>query len=597
MSRTLKFISFLSFFLMLCTLLQAQQPFTVTLSRKSVPVNERFQINFKIEGSSKNFKPPAFKNFNILSGPNRSSSIQFINGKRSESLTLSYVIQPKRTGKLTIESASVVVSGQTFKSDPFVIEATAASKQQSRTNQHAAQSGVDGKNIFIRATVSNSNPYIGEAIKVSYKLYTNVNIVNYGVDKLPALSGFWSHNIDVTTPLQLKNEVIDGVTYRAAILKQLLLFPQQSGELSIDPMEVEFIARIQSQQGQSNDPFAMFFGRSKDVRYIAKSPTRKINVKKLPGGAPPSFNGAVGKYNFTATVDKETVSSNEPVTLKITLSGLGNLNLVDPPVVQIPPDIESYDPKIKDNYIVQGTSMSGSKSFEYLLIPRLAGKYEIEPIEFSYFDLSNNTYKSYKSEALNIEVKKGSDDQTSVSESTLRSDFQLLNQDIRFIKPGPVSFIQLGKRFYGSPIFYMFMALPFFLFGGTLFYKKKIDEMNSDLVAVKQRKATRIAHKNLKQAKSHLVANDSSAFYEEISKALWGYLGDKLNIPLSALSVDSAKEKLNQKNVSTEVIDELNSVIEQCEMSRFSPVIASENMDKVYRQSVAVIEKIEDQLK
>ena len=583
----------------------AQAVLTATVSKNTMAVGEQFQLTYAINGSGQRFQGPELKDFYVLGGPNQSSSIQIINGNYSQSLSFTYYLQAKAEGNFKIGFATIDADGKRIQSNGLIINVVKgnANAQSGNTQAQSNPEGVTEKNLFLRAQVSKTNVYQGEALTVSFKLYTNVNIVNYTVSKMPSMAGFYNQEITLPEQLQLHNETVDGINYKVGELKKVVLFPQQSGVLSIDPMELECIARIQMKGGNKMDPFGMFqdpffgFNSARDVKYAFRSNKVNINVKELPPNAPPGFNGSVGSLNFDATLDKKETKANEPVSLKIKISGSGNLKLVEAPEMSFPPDIESYDPKINDNLHITENGVSGSKTIEYLIIPRHEGTYDLEPITFSYFDLNKKQYISKTAGPFTLKVGKGIGGSGSAStEKISKSDFQLLGKDIRYIKIQEPEFIATTGNFYGSLPYYGLMFSPMLLFFGLLVYRNRMETINSDVVLLKSRKATAIALKRLKAAQKLLSANQQLALQEEISKAMWGYMSDKLAIPFADLSKGKIEGSLIAKKVNPEQINYFINTLDQCEMSRFAGTSAVIDAD-LYQHAVKAISDIEQSLK
>jgi uncharacterized membrane protein len=539
--------------------------------------------------------------------------MNIINGSVSQSQSYTYFLQAKAEGTFKIGSAYVNCNGKKLESPPFTITVAKGNpKQQGQQGQQQQQGnqesgGIGANDVFLKASVDKTNVYRGEGIVVTYKLYTKVQLVNYAISKAPSLNGFWSQDIQMPAQLNLKSETLNGVQYGVGEIKKVVLFPQQSGTLTLDPMEGECIARVKAKSQRSNNPFDMFndpffndpfFGRGvRDVKVGVKSEAVKINVKELPPNAPESFTGSVGKFNFEASLDKNKTKSNDPVTLKIKISGHGNLSLIDPPKINFPPDIETYDPKVVNNITTTSAGSSGSKVFEYLLIPRHEGNYKIDPVQFSYFDLDKKSYISQSSSAFNLEVQRGSGDNSVAISGVDKADVQIIGKDIRFIKTGNIIFMNAAKEFYGSGLFYALLILPFLLFALLIIFKKRKEKRDSNVILVKSSKANKMAKKRLAVAKKLLGEKNNEKFYDESFKALWGYTGDKLGIPPSDLSKETASYALKQKNVTDESISKLISTLDYCEFARFASANSGVSPENIYNDSVAVITKLEEEIK
>ena len=590
----------------------AQPILTASIAKNTFAIGEQFQLTYSLNTSGNRFQGPDLKDFNVLGGPNQGSQIQIVNGNYSQSLNFTYYLQAKSEGTFKIGFASIDADGKRIQSNGLIVTVVKGNPnqqgQQSGNSQGQENAGISEKNIFLKAEVSKTNVYQGEALSVTFKLYTNVNIINYSVTKMPSIPGFWNQEIKLPEQLQLHNETVNGINYKVGELKKMVLFPQQNGNLTIDPMELECIARIQVKGRSRNDPFGMLqdpffndpffgFGSARDVKYSFKSNKVNVNVKSLPPNAPAGFNGSVGELTFDAYLDKKETKANEPVALKIKISGNGNLKLIDAPVIDIPSDIESYDPKVSDNLHVSESGVTGSKSVEYLIIPRHEGIYDLGPITFSYFDLNKKQYVSRTAGPFTLKVGKGiGGNNSAVSGNISKSDFQLLGKDIRYIKLQEPEFINTTGNFYGSISYYSLVFAPLLLFFGLLTYRNKMEALNSDQILLKSRKATSVAQKRLKNARKLLETNQQHALQEEISKALWGYMGDKLAIPFADLSKEKIESSLNAKQVNQEYIKSFLSTLDQCEMSRFAGTTTL-NDASLFDLAVKTISDIENSLK
>lgn len=585
------------------------QTLSASVSRNPVSTGEQFQLIFSINANGNNFTPPSLNDFVVLSGPNQSTSMQFVNGSMSQSISLTYYLQAKSEGTFTIGAASIICGGKKITSAPFVLKVVKGTSQaqgggnKQQGNDEYKQ--VTSDNLFIKVNVDKTSVFLGEALVATYKIYTTVNIVNYAIPKMPAFTGFWTQDMQMPAQVQLHNEVVNGITYSVGELRKVLLFPQQSGTLTLDPMEVECIARIPVKRKQGNNPFDIFndpffndpfFGNgARDMKVAIKSTPVKVTVKGLPSGAPSSFNGSVGRFNFESSLDKKETKTNEPVSLKIKISGKGNIKLIDAPTLNLPSDIESYDPKISENVSVSESGSSGTKTFEYLLIPRHQGTYDIEPVSFSYFDLEKKEYVSFNSPTYELKVAKGTDETAAVSGAS-KADIQVLGSDIRFIKITPLRINTGGNTFYFSAQFFILLILPFILFIAAFIWRQRNRSLNSNIGLVKSRKANKMARKRLAIAGTLLQEKDKEKFYDEIFKALWGYISDKLGIPPADLSKDAAAEALRNKKVSDEAVNKIIATIDYCEFSRFAQQASGNSQEGIYKDALAVITKIEDEI-
>jgi hypothetical protein len=584
--------------------------FQGSVDKNPVGVNDQFTLTFSLSssgaGGGQNMKLPGLGNFRMMSGPNQSSSMQFINGAVSSSVSYSYVLAPKEIGKFTIGSASIDVGGKTYHSNPISLEVV---KGSPKPKQQAAApddiSGQIGDNLFLRATVSKTHIIQGEQVNLAYKLYSRVSLLDVREDKASNLVGFWGEELERPKDAPPAVEVVNGKQYRVFTIKQMALFPTQSGTLEISPMALK--ANVQVQTRRSLDPFDSFFsnpfGRSAVVDI--KSEPVKIKVDPLPPGAPPDFKGAVGKFAMSTAVDKKSTRTNEPVTLKVTISGTGNIKLLESPAVELPSDFEQYSPKVSDNISRPEGLVSGSKTFEYLLIPRYPGLKVIKPVTFSYFDLGKKEYVRLRSPQIELNVEQGAASPAPLVAGGSQEDVRLLSQDIRFIKVGQTAFLRPGEHLYSTPGFIVLLLLPLAALAGAFVYSRQRQAVLQDQVGYRNRKAMKVAQKGLKQA-AYLLKESAGTpntkqrlrFYAEVSRALWKYLGDKLNIPQADFSVEGAIAGLSRRDVGADLQQSLRMVLESCDMARFAPTsMGLATMEKTYEEARRIIVELERTLR
>lgn len=593
------------------SLIAQDAQFTASVNKNEIAVGERFQVTFQLNVSGSNFAPPSFDKFRVLSGPNQSSSMQWVNGQMSSSISFSYILAAVEEGEFNIGSASIKAGGKNYSSNPIKIKVVkgVAQQQQVQPNQQqqpqqhkqqpqqqqGSQNEISG-NLFLKLYTDKTKVYQGEQIVVAYKIYTRLSIVDNNVSKLPAFNGFWSQDIELPQQAKVTNEVLNGLAYNVATLKQSVLFPQRSGILEVDPLEMDIVVRMQD-VSRPRSIFDQFFGMYKDVKYVVPSNALKVEVLSLPAtGKPESFSGAVGKYSFEATLDKDKVKTNDAINLKIAITGRGNIKLIEPLKVKFPPDFEVYDPKISDKITTTIAGVNGRREFEYLVIPRHSGIFQIDPIEFSYFDPVQKQYVRLSSGDFKIDVEKGSEPESTSYQPVMKEDVKFIGRDIRFIKSGNAELKEKGKFFFNTLPYYALILSPLLVLLFSLIARKKLMEYNSDLVKVKSRRATKLAIRRLSTAKRLLAANNNIKFYEEVFGALYGYLGDKLNIPVSALTKDKVAEILRSRNTTDEVVNELNSVLDRCEIARFAPV-NDISQKQVYENAVRIISRVEEELR
>jgi len=570
-----------------------------------VAMGEQFRLGFSLNERGTDLQLPDLSNFDLLMGPStsQSSSIQIINGKTTQTSSFSYIfiLRAKKEGKFSIRPASIKVGGKTYESNSLEIQVVKGQPQQSSGQQGGAQQNAQQKqddtpagsvskdNLFVRVAVDKTNVSKGEQILSTVKLYISQNVPLNGFDdvKLPSYEGFWTKDIDVPTQVNFTREVYNGKIYQVGILKKTILFPQQTGNIRIDPFEITCLVRqrVTKQQGFFDD----FFDNYRVVKAKVVSDPVTIVVKDLPN-QPANFNGAVGNFNFSGSLDKTTAKSNEAMTLKLTVSGTGNLNLINPPKIELPQDFEAYEPKTTDKTVVSDNGMSGSISFEYLFIPRYAGNFTIPAVQFVFFNPSTRQFVTKSTEAFNIRIEKGKDDQNSgVVNSYSKEDVKMIGKDIRFIKQNKSVLKPKGSSFYGTFEFYGIFILS--SIGFAVFYvlnRKKIEE-SKNLTLVKNKRANKVALKRLKEASGFLKNNKAEQFYEAIIKALWGYLSDKLAIPVADLNREKASTSLLGKGIEQNVVSELMKIIDDCEFARYAPAAFSGTMTEVYDGAAKVM--------
>lgn len=596
----------------------AQEPeFVASVDRSPVHVGERITVTYSVNGEGTNFKGPNFKGFTVLSGPLQSQSVQIVNQKMSRSLSFSYILIADKTGKFTIEPASITSGSYSLKSNSLQIEVLAESdaQKQRRMQEQEKQKSINDqaqdilkKNIFLRAEVSKRKVYQGEQLTATYKLYIHpqLNPLQMNPKKIPSFDGFWTQDLNVEK-LSWQRELVNGVNYNVAAIKQVVLFPQRSGNLKIDPYEFEFVVRLKVEGGQrrrSGSIFDDFFNDSffndnyQDFNYIAKSESININVDPLPSNAPESFAGAVGSMQIDANLDKTSTQTGEPITLFLKLSGSGNLKLLDAPKINFPPGFEIYEPKITDNTNVSSSGITGSITYEYIIIPRNAGEFKIEPINFTYFNLSDRSYKTLSSPQFNIFVEKGANNSSNGLVSGIRKEeVELIGKDIRFIKINVEGIERNPGRFFKTTYFWFWLILPFILLSLLLWYKRKRLTEAQDMLQFRTKKATKLSRKRLSLASKLMKQNKDDKFYEEINKALWGYVSDKLLIPNSDLTKDNVRIVLTSRNVSETSIDKFLATLDEAEFARYAPSASNKRNEDIYKDAVDIITQLEGEIK
>ena len=605
--------------------LWAQAPNIAVISQSQVSVGEQFKVSFESNADGRNFTAPRFDGFTLVGGPfnSTSSSVQIVNGSMNRTVknTYSYVLRAEREGEFTIGPASMVVDGETIQSQPFKVTVMAGNASTGSATQGAQQGGgqsqqtqqntsdpqVSGQDLFLKVIPSKRAAYVGEPVVLTYKLYTRVPVSQLSVSKMPSYGGFWMKEANENGnngQLRQSSEVINGIEYTTAEVQKVVLIPQKAGKLTIEPMAIECMAQIITQRNtqRSNDPFDVFFNdpffsRSyTNVQKIIETPILSFEAKSLPeNGKPASFGGAVGNYNFSATMDTDEVDANEAITLTVTVSGSGNVELVNPPAPVFPPDFEVYDPKITSSVEAGPQGMSGTKKAEYLIIPRRAGDFNIPPIEFSYFNPTKGQYVTQSSSPMSIKVNKGTGGEYNEGGvyANNQESIKYLGSDIRHIKTGESQLRPMNSYFFGSALYFIILAALLLIFLVVLAVVKKRRQFKQDVVLVRNRQATKVAKGRLKNAYNYLKAQDQNRFYEEMSQALWGYISDKLGIERSVLSMDSAKEAMVGKGIDETLADEFVDTLNTCEYARFAPGDAASKMEGLYEKGLDMIMKVE----
>jgi hypothetical protein len=580
------------------------QQFNATVDKTSVGQYDRFQIYFTFEGGDingiSNFHPPALEGFKILSGPNQSSSMQIINGKVSGSITFSYILQPGNIGEFTIQSGSIDYGGKTYRTQPFNIKVEKGTPQQQKESTGGYSQEELEKNVFIAAEANKTKALLGEQITVTYKLYTKLNISSPQITKLPSYEGFWAEEVGPLQNINFEIGMYKGERYRVAKIKQVALFPSKTGTLSVTPFELN-VPVIVKKKKTGNDVFDeffndSFFGRTETVELKTRSNTIKVEIDPLPQNAPASFTGSVGDLSFKAEVDKKDVVTNESITLRLTVSGNGNIKLVKVPDPQLPPGFEKYEPKNVEN-INRSSIISGQKIIDYLIVLRTAGEKEIPPMEFTYFNSSSRKYVTLKSQPFKINVRQGVAGSETASQGFSQSDVKLLSEDIRFIKTSNFNLEPKQEITLIKPWFWFSLIVPFFSLAGAVVFKRRQDKLSGNVQLMRYQKAEKAARKRLKLSKEALDKNYITNFYAELSLALFGYLEDKLGIQKAEFTLEGAVEKLIRKNVAEDLIAQLKRIAGKCEYARFAPQgeISAEAAD-LYNEAVKVIVEVDSSL-
>ncbi len=591
------------------TMAQNKIEFTAS-SPSKVFLNTPFQLAYTINASAKDLRAPDFQFFEILAGPfeSKSSSWQSINGKTSTSVSLTYTftLLPNKTGTFKIPPASIVVDGEKVFSNEFIIKVedeqnSPVSSSSQGTQNRGSESNVSASNtqkvtnesIFIRTIVSKSNLYEQESFLVTYKLYTLLDIAQFTDIKLPDYSGFLKQEIEQPTNKQLSAETYNGRNYGTVVLYQALLFPQRTGDIVIQKADFTALLRLRN-QSQMKSIFDDFFDTYSNVEKKLIAPGARIHVNPLPiSGKPSSFSGAVGDFKMSTSISTENTKTNEPVTIKIVISGSGNMKLLKNPELKFPDSFETYDPKIENNFNVGTNGISGTKTIEYLFIPRHSGSFDIPSAELSYFDLSDKTYKTLSTPKYSINVVKGEGKEAVITNFANKEEVTEIAKDIRYIHTDKITLQNEKRPLFGSLLFWMLYIIPtIFAIILTIFIQRKIKE-NEDIVFVKTKRANKVAQKRLKLANKFLREGENAKFHEELMKATWSYLSDKLSIPVANLNKDNISSNMKKREINDELIDKFISILNKCEFASYAPNGGQTQMNELYDETVDVISQIE----
>lgn len=586
-----------------------------------VAVNEQFNVTFIIEGekSPSDFHWSEGDDFQLVWGPQKgsSSSIQIINGKRSSShqTTFTYILIPKSTGTFQLPVATAMLSGDKIASSSVSIQVVsdgATASQSSGQGSNGAKSSGGGQtsstgdissgDLFLRLSLSRSEVVIGEPITATLKIYQRVNVVGFENAKLPTFNGFWSQETFAPTNIEFKRESLDDKIYNTALLRTYVLIPQQSGTITIEPAELVCLVNVRAAQSASSSLFDRFFQDGyQTIRKRVTTPAVKVKVNPLPAGQPASFGGGVGNFGISARLTTDNLKTHDAASLIITVSGRGNVALLEEPKVNFPPDFEVYDTKTTENTDKSNGGTSGSKSFEYPFIPRSHGDFTIDPVEYSYYDVNSGKYVTLKTEPLHIKVAKGkggdSAPVTTVNSGVERKDVKSLADDIRFIFTGKPNLSGSGSFFVGSVFFWVLLALMIVSAAVVYLAFRKVAAMRADVAGTKNRRATKMAQKRLKLAGEYLDKSLYTAFYEELHKALIGFVSDKLNMDMSEISKDNIVSALTEGGVSEEQTKAFTDLLDACEFARYSPDGGNEAMRSHYDAALKVISSIDSGLK
>ncbi|MBE6181941.1 MAG: protein BatD [Rikenellaceae bacterium] len=587
----------------------------------TVAIGEAFRVEFALNAKpdDDSFQAPTFEGFEVLAGPAvaSGSSIQIINGSMTKSVnyTYTFVLLPQAAGNVTIGAASVVVDGETYRTNALPIEIVAENNNQGgagnnpngqSSRQHdsgasskSAQGQIAKDDLLLRTIVSRTSVFKGEPLRVTFKLYERANVVGYEDVKFPSFNGFWAQELR-TDNARRQRETYNGKVYETLVAREFLLYPQQAGSLTIDPAELTAIAQVVVPSRHPIDPF---FGGGHEVYNVPRklqSQRITVTVKSLPAGAPSGFSGAVGHFNLEATYPQERFAANSAATYTIKISGTGNLTFIQAPPLTLPASFEQYNVKTTESINTSAAGISGYRQFEYPFIARAEGNYDIAPIEFSYFDPARMQYVTLQSKPLTLEItpdaQGGGDAVIMRGQGMSKEEVKLLGQDIRFIKLGTAQ-LQFNRKpfLFGQTYWLLLTAILLLFVGSYIALRRKIRE-SKNLVLVRGKRANKVAVQRFRAAKRYMEEQNRHAFYEEMLRALWGYMSDKLNIPVANLTKENVREELHKRGVSSEQSQRFTAIITQCDEAQYSPSAAAQ-MSDIYAEGVDFISRIESSIK
>lgn len=600
------------FFLLFIVLLtsafdvSAQVTFKAT-APATVVEGEQFRLSYILNKEGKDLRLPDLSDFDVLFGPSISTSFsqRTVNGKTTSesSVTYTYILMPKKSGSFTIPSASIKVDGRNYESNSLQIKVLPPDESSSRGGGEGRREdrssaertpSVSANDAFIRAIVSKNNPYEQEGFTVTFRLYTTLNVVNFGKIQFPEFEGFMVEDVDIPANQQLQMERYNGRNYFTADLRKTLLFPQRSGQISIPRGSLEMVFSVPSGRKVST-----FFGTQEvmvDVKKELETNPLTINVKPLPANKPMSFANAVGVFSLNSKINATDVKANEAITITLEISGTGNMKLIRNPEIAFPNNFEVYDPTVNNALNVTTNGLTGIRKIEYMAIPRYEGTYTIPAIEFSYFDPNKGSYQTLTAPEQRLQIAKG-DPGSNVATTVVGRQDVKVEQDIRFLKTGDPVYISKTSLFVGSLGYWMWYLIPLLLLIVLYLFNLKRARENANAALMRTRKANKMAIKRLKMANKYLKEQDKEHFYDEVLRATWGYFSDKLAIPAARLSRNNIEEELSKKGISKELAAKFIGILDTCEFARYAPAETNAEMDRIYNDTMQAIEEMEDKLR
>lgn len=591
--------------------------FTATGPAK-VGVGQNFQVQYKVNAKGSNIKLGDYSGLKFVNGPSTSSSTntQIANGSVSTSVSYgyTYVFQAQNTGKFTISAASITVDGKQYSSNPVTIEvqkdpvqtqnnrrqnyydpfADFYNQQQPQVNNTPKE--ITNEDLFIRVTPDKTTVYKGEPINIVVKLYTKVDLTGVDDIKFPSFDSFYVEELEAATRLNFSRETYNGVTYNVALIRRYLLYPRVTGNVTIEPCEVN--CQVRQPVSGGNNVYAQFFSYYENVERRIKSSAINVTVKSLPA-APDAFTGAIGKFTVKMVQNEDTVNVNDAVSFKFTVSGTGNFNMIECPDIVWPKEFEVYEPVASQNLSSSTTGTSGSKTWEFTVIPRYPGKFKLGKLNFVYFDSASKQYKTLTTDEINLAVRKDAND-TNFGETDYNYSQKTVeyigNEDIRFAKKDNLNLVKNYKPLSSKGYVWIFYLLPLLIFTTiAVLLRKKIKE-KADIAALKVKMAGKTSRIRLKKARKLMQQNNKAGFYKEIINALWGYASDRFAVPVSELSKDKIVQVFANSNIDSELSNKFIALIDKCEFAHFAPSSPEFGFETIYNEAVEIIEKLEQKI-
>lgn len=565
---------------------------------RQVIQGQQFQLEYTLYNTSgKDLKLPEFKGCKVLyQGTSSGTSVSVVNGKVDRQTTETHVItlRAEKEGSYTFAPATISADGRTLSTNIWKLTVLPPDKASASSGRSGGQSS-DNTTLFARLILSKSRIYEQEAVLATIKLYTQASGVQAENYSFPSFEGFVVQDIDLPQNTSFSLENYNGVNYKVAVLKQCLLFPQRTGKITITPGKFDFQVETYQLVNGPFGPMRVPQGVSRSV----STNTTSVEVMPLPSGKPASFMGGVGDFSLSSSISSTHVKANEAITLKLTIKGSGNLKYLKNPELQLPNDFDTYDPKVDVNVKASAGGVSGTRTVEYTTIPRFAGTFKIPAVEFSYFDIKSKSYKTLRTEAYEITVDKGAPGSggKTVTNFSNKEDLKLLNQDIHYIKLDKMNLVQTPTLYIDNWVYWLWYIVPALAFIVFVIINRKQAKANANVALMKNRKANKVASKRLKVAGKYLKNHDKEHFYDEVLKAVWGYLSDKLGLPNSELTKDNVAAELEKYGASAELIAEFNDILGRCEFAQYAPSQTDEAMDELYTQTVEAIGKMENTVK